>query len=69
MKLITIGNQLIRLINTTTTAVSTFAGVLGVAGSANGIARSATFNGPQGVAIGPSSNLIVMEGGSAILTL
>ena len=45
-------------------SVSTLAGSPGILGSADGTGTSASFNGPQGVAIGPDNHLYVADGGN-----
>ena len=44
--------------------VSLFAGQAGVAGRANGVARSATFNTPRGIVCDKSGNLYVADSGN-----
>ncbi len=53
-------NNMIRKIIISTTVVSTFAGT-GVAGAGNGAAGSATFNGPEGIAVDASGNIYVAD--------
>ncbi|QEM67615.1 hypothetical protein FO488_05245 [Geobacter sp. FeAm09] len=49
------GNHTIRKINIATKAVTTLAGKAGTAGTADGTASAATFNGPAGIAISGST--------------
>jgi hypothetical protein len=54
------GNNTIRKI-TPDGVVSTFAGTAGQAGSLDGTGAAARFNGPEGVAVGPSGNIYVAD--------
>jgi sugar lactone lactonase YvrE len=54
------GNQLIREI-TSGVVVSTLAGQAGVAGAANGAGNTASFNGPDGIAVDSSGNVYVAD--------
>jgi hypothetical protein len=56
-------NHVIRKIDSSGVA-STFAGVVGAAGSTNGLGASARFNHPENIAIDASGNLYVVEAGS-----
>ncbi len=47
--------------------VSTLAGALGQAGSADGLGATATFNGPAGIAVDPSGNVFVADSGNATI--
>ena len=59
-------NHAIRKI-TTDRLVTTFAGQLGVAGSANGTGTNASFNTPSGLAFDGSGNLFVSDTGNQII--
>lgn len=54
-------NQTIRAIDLTSHAVTTIAGVAGIAGSANGTHDAATFHKPTGLALGSGTTLIIAE--------
>ena len=54
-------NQTIRRMNLSTNAVTTIAGQVGVAGSANGTGTSAQFNGPNGLIIDPSNTYLYIS--------
>jgi len=54
------GNNLIRVVNTTTGAVSTWAGS-GTAGNTNGTGTGASFNAPRSVTVGSSGTVYVAE--------
>lgn len=58
-----LGGQVIRKI-TPSGVVSTFAGVAGVSGMANGTGSNALFNGPGGLAVDSTDNLYVAEMGN-----
>lgn len=62
------GNDLIRLISPAG-VVSTYAGVAGSAGNQNGLAVTATFNAPNGVALDPSGNLYVADTNNQMIRL
>ena len=59
-------NHAIRKI-TTTGVVTTFAGQLGVAGTANGTGAAAQFNSPSGLAFDQSGNLYVSDTGNSTI--
>lgn len=54
------GNSVIRAISTGGT-VSTFSGIVGTAGSVDGVATSATFNGPTGIVVDGTGRLYVAD--------
>ncbi|SRR5579871_492906 len=54
-------NSVIRKITMSTGMVSTYAGIAGTTGFANGAASSATFNEPYGLALDNSGNLYVTD--------
>jgi len=60
------GNHAIRKI-TPDGVVMTFAGKLGVAGSANGTGTAARFNSPSGLAFDPAGNLYVSDTGNGTI--
>ena len=60
------GNQLIRKV-TPAGVVTTYAGVAGTAGSADGPAASATFRGPSGVAVDTAGNVYVGDSNNATI--
>ena len=60
-------NHAIRRIDLATGATSTFAGALGAAGSGNGVADVARFNGPQGIAYDPRGALYVADHGNGLV--
>jgi len=60
------GNNTIRKI-TAEGVVSTLAGTAGVWGNADGMGADAQFGGPSGLALDPSGNLIVAEGGNCLI--
>ena len=55
------GNHAIRIVNTKTGAVTTYAGRKGQKGNSNGPATNSTFNGPLGVALDSSGNVFVAD--------
>lgn len=57
-------NDAIRRIDPTTATVTTFAGALGVAGSADGIGAAARFRSPHGIAFDPLGYLWVADTGN-----
>jgi sugar lactone lactonase YvrE len=57
----------IRKIVLATGAVSTFAGVAGTVGSADGIGAAASFNGPFGIVADGQGNLFVADSGNATI--
>jgi secreted PhoX family phosphatase len=59
-------NNVIRKI-TTNGVVSTFAGLFGVAGTANGIGTNAQFNSPSGLAFEPNGDLVVGDTGNCAI--
>ncbi|HTK20026.1 MAG TPA: NHL repeat-containing protein [Mucilaginibacter sp.] len=63
-----VGNNVIRKIDTTG-LVSTFAGIGGVKGSANGLDSLATFNKPFGVAADAAGNLYVADAGNNLIRM
>ncbi|MDB5137825.1 MAG: hypothetical protein JWP37_4428, partial [Mucilaginibacter sp.] len=60
------GNNLIRKIDPQT-VVTTFAGMAGIAGSANGVDTLAAFNKPFGVAVDATGNVYVADAGNNII--
>lgn len=62
------GNQLIRKISSSL-AVTTLAGAVGVAGTNNGTGTAAQFNNPEGVTVDSSGNVYVADTGNAAIRL
>jgi streptogramin lyase len=63
-----VGNNVIRKMDTTG-LVTTFAGMGGVKGSANGVDSLASFNKPFGVATDPSGNVYVADAGNNLVRM
>ena len=61
-----VGNSIVRRV-TPTGVVTTFAGVAGAIGSADGVGTAARFNGPSGIAIDGAGNLYVGDGKNGTL--
>jgi DNA-binding beta-propeller fold protein YncE len=59
-------NNSICILNTTTGAVTTFAGN-GIAGNADGHGTSATFNGPYGIVVDAAGNVYVADTGNNLI--
>jgi sugar lactone lactonase YvrE len=62
------GNHVIRRI-TAGGAVTTLAGVIGTAGSQDGLASSARFNLPRGLSIGTGGNVFVADYGNSVIRM
>ena len=60
-------NNAIRLINTTTGAVSTLAGIPGTPGATNGIGTGATFYGPNEAATDAAGNVYITDSANGLI--
>lgn len=58
------GNQLIRRVEVSTGAVTTIAGMIGMAGSTDGLGAAARFDRPQGIATDGAGTLFVADTGN-----